>query len=241
MLGRLSSISKNLILGYPSDISLIKHNDTNKAEILQHQLCRVFTREPEGDILILEPRTIEKLTAVHVTPDMVLKRLITLKVGKSYGPDEIHPRLLCELAKQEAAPLTKLFNKSLQSVCIPGDRKIATVSQIFKKGSKKVTENYRPVSLTSIVCKLLEYVVREAVLDHLCCNNLLSNKQFSLIDCRSTTLQLLTFPDECVKTLARVIQLTLCTWTLARHLTTYHIAVSLESRKPMVLMGLSSV
>ena len=123
-------------------------------------------------------------------------------MGKSCGPDEIHPRLLCELAKQQAAPLPKLFNKSLQSGCIPGDWKIATVSPIFKKGGKKMAENYRPVSLTSIVCKLLESVVREAVLDHLCCNDL-SNKQFGFIGGRSTTLQLLTFIDECVKTLAR--------------------------------------
>ena len=100
------------------------------------------------DIPIIESRTAEKLAAVEVTPDMVLKRLMKLKVGRSCGPDEIHPHLLCELANQQAAPLTKLFNKSLQSMCIPGDWKIATVSPIFKKGSKKTAENYRPVSLT---------------------------------------------------------------------------------------------
>ena len=43
------------------DLSLIKHNDTDKAEVLQHQFCLVFTREPEGDIPILEPHTAEKL------------------------------------------------------------------------------------------------------------------------------------------------------------------------------------
>ena len=59
------------------------------------------------------------------------------------------------------------------------------------------------MSLTSIVCKLLKSVVRDSVLDHLCCNNLLSNKQFCFIGGRSTTLPLLTFLDECVKTLAR--------------------------------------
>ena len=95
------------LLRDPGDLSSIKHNDTDKAEVLQHQLCRVFTREPEGDIPILEPRI-----AVEVTLDMVLKRLMKLKVGKSCGLDEIHPRLLCELAKQQAPPLTKLFNKS---------------------------------------------------------------------------------------------------------------------------------
>ena len=46
-------------------------------------------------------------------------------------------------------------------------------------------------------------MVREAVLDHMCCNDLPSNKQFDFVGGRSTTPQLLTFLDECVKTLAR--------------------------------------
>ena len=77
------------LLGDPSDLSSITYKD-----------CRVLTREPEGDIPILKPRTAEKLAAVEVTPDVVLKRLMKLKVGKSCGPDEINPCLLCELAKQ---------------------------------------------------------------------------------------------------------------------------------------------
>ena len=65
-----------------------------------NQFCQVFTIETDGDVPILEPRTAEKLAAVEVTPDMVLKRLMKLKVGKSRRPGKIHPRLLCELAKQ---------------------------------------------------------------------------------------------------------------------------------------------
>ena len=72
-------------------------------------------------------------------------------MGKSYGPDEIHPRLLCELANQQAAPLTKLINKSLQSGCNPGDGKIATVFPIFKKRSKKIERKFPP-SVTHFNC-----------------------------------------------------------------------------------------
>ena len=93
-------------------MSSIKHNDTDKAEVLQHQFCRVVTREPEGDIPIIEPRTAEKLAAVEFTPDMVLKRLMKLKVGKSCRPDKIHPRLLCEPSSNQylrQSSLTKVY------------------------------------------------------------------------------------------------------------------------------------
>ena len=64
------------LLGDPSDPSSIKHNDIDKEDVLQHQFCRVFTREPEGDITIIEPHTAEMMAAVEVTQDMVLKRLM---------------------------------------------------------------------------------------------------------------------------------------------------------------------
>ena len=50
---------------------------------------------------------------------------------------------------------------------IPKDWKKAFVSTIFKKGSKSLAENYRPISLTCIVCKLMETIVKNALLDHL--------------------------------------------------------------------------
>ena len=76
------------LLGDPSDPSSIKHNDTDMAEVLQHQFCRVFAREPEGDISIIEPCTAAKLAAVEVTPDMVLKRLMKdeVKSGEVMRP-----------------------------------------------------------------------------------------------------------------------------------------------------------
>ena len=75
--------------------------------------------------------------------------------GKSQGPDDVPLRVLCELRKELPAPLSILFNKSLEDGIIPTERKSATVVAIFKKGTKSVPGNYRPVSLTCIVCKIL--------------------------------------------------------------------------------------
>ena len=114
--------------------------------------------------------------------------------------------MLKELAVELAAPMTKLFNKSLFLGEVPEEWKMANVSPIFKKGSSKVTKvaaNYRPVSLTSISCKIMEAAVRETILTHLKRNSLLSTRQFGFLGGRSTILQLLTFLDKCVDTISR--------------------------------------
>ena len=104
-----------------------------------------------------------------------------------------------------------------------------------------MAENYGPVSLISIVCKLLESVVREEFLEHLCCHNLLSKKQFGFIGGHSTTLQLLTFLDEWVNTLARGDTVDTVYLDFCKAFDTVPHRVLLESWKYMALLGVSSV
>ena len=70
----------------------------------------MFTREPEGEKPQLESRTGERLEITH---EWVLKTLMKTNITKSCGPDELHPRMLKELAVELAAPRTELFNQSL--------------------------------------------------------------------------------------------------------------------------------
>ena len=74
---------------------------------------------------------------------------------------------------------------------MPTEWKYAKICAIHKKGKKTLPANYRPVSLTSTVCKVLEFIFRDAIVKHMKKNNLLSQKQFGFIDGRSTSLQLL--------------------------------------------------
>ena len=67
---------------------------------------------------------------------------------------------------------------------------------MLKKGNRRSPMNYRPVSLTSIVCKLLESLVREEIMSHMRSNKLFSPYQYGFIDKRSTTLQLLYVLDK---------------------------------------------
>ena len=84
---------------------------------------------------------------------------------------------------------------------MPHDWKFANISPIFKKGSRSLAENYRPISLTSVVCKLMEVFVKRVIMQHLTDQKLLSPKQYGFISGRSTTTQLLTYLDKCIESI----------------------------------------
>lgn len=84
---------------------------------------------------------------------------------------------------------------------MPGDWKKANVTCIFKKGSRSTPGNYRPVSLTSIVCKLLERNIKNCIFTYLSEHKLLSDCQYGFRDHRSTVLQLIDVLDDWTKAL----------------------------------------
>ena len=169
-------------------------NDEGKAELLVNYFSSVFTKEPQNDEMpFFEKRNyLNELDDIDITRDMVLKKLQKLKTDKSPGPDCIHPRVLKEVSEAIATPVTIIFKTSLRTKETPNDWKHANVSAIFKnKGKKTSPENYRPVSLTCILCKVMESIIRDHVIEHMKSNNLFSTQQFGFISGRSTILQLM--------------------------------------------------
>ena len=79
---------------------------------------------------------------------------------------------------------------------MPNDWKEARISVIYKKGNKALASNYRPVSLTSVLCKVMERLIRDQLLDHFNKNKLFTNKQYGFIVGRSTSLQLIRVLEE---------------------------------------------
>ena len=87
----------------------------------------------------------------------------------------------------------------LSTGTIPQDWRKARVSPILKKGARNKSDDYRPISLTSIVCKLMEKFVKDAVMAHIIQHNQLSPRQFGFINGRSTMTQLFNYFDKCVE------------------------------------------
>jgi len=132
-----------------------------------------------GDI----PRTTSsEFTELVIDECDVYKLLCDLKPNnKSPGPDKLHLFVLKECAAELAAPLCILFKCSLEEGVLPQMWKDGHISAIFKKGSRCRASNYRPISLTSVVCKLMERLVRNALMQHLLGNGLLSETQHGFV------------------------------------------------------------
>ena len=112
-----------------------------------------------------------------ITDVMVLNKLSKLKIDKSPGPDLIHPRILKEIRTQVSKPLADIFRLSLKDGKLPQDWMVSDVTAIHKKGNKSSVNNYRPISLTSIPCKIMESIIRDHIIEHFTKNNLFSKKQ----------------------------------------------------------------
>ena len=167
-------------------------DDEQKAEVLQEFFTSVFTKEDlSKELPTLESKGCGDIGDIDFDEEEVYKLLTELNPNKSPGPDLFHPYILKNLASEIKRPLHIIFKKSMTQGKLPKDWKKAQVSAIFKKGKKDDPNNYRPVSLTSISCKIMEKIVRKKLVDHMQENKLFSNKQYGFISGRSTTLQLL--------------------------------------------------
>jgi hypothetical protein len=126
---------------------------------------------------------------------LVRKKIKDLKPAAAPGPDGMGSLLLKELVDQVTGPLTKIYNKSLTTGDVPEDWRRANVTPIYKKGMKSDPANYRPVSLTSVCCKMLESIVRDEIVEHLTTNGLIEDSQHGFVKGRSCATNLIEFLD----------------------------------------------
>ena len=141
------------------------------------------------------PHGIPSLSDINITTDIILDKLTNLNSAKSPGPDGWPPFVLKEIAQHICLPLYIISN-SLATGCVPDNWKRGHVVIIYKKGCRKQASNYHPITLTSIIGKLLESIVRDSLLTHFNTHDLLSNNQHGFIPERSCVTQLLSVLDD---------------------------------------------
>ena len=171
----------------------LTHTDAENANVLNRFFSSVFTEE-NGPIADFSD-TYEgvKLEEIEFIPSAVKRAIARLKKNKSPGPDGFLPRVLKEVQDEIIPHLVSIFNCSMRSGCVPRDWREAEVTPIFKKGDAGQPSNYRPISLTSIVGKLMESIIVDCVSEHLESNSLLRSSQHGFRRQRSCLTNLVEF------------------------------------------------
>ena len=136
-------------------------NDYEAAELLCKSFEEIFTSEAEfcpSDSDKFLPSSIFSASPFGSNlfdESEVLNKLRMLQSDKSPGPDGKHPHFLKSCAHALAKPLSLIFRCSYDTGALPTDWKLANISPVFKKGSRSDPSNYRPISLTSVPCKIM--------------------------------------------------------------------------------------
>ena len=91
-----------------------------------------------------------------------------------------------------APALTCIYRRSIQTGQLPADWRSANITAVFKKGERNKAENYRPVSLTSVACKLLEHIICRHLRNHLERHNILTDRNHGFRSGHSCETQLIT-------------------------------------------------
>ena len=124
---------------------------------------------------------------------LIRRLLLNLNVNKAQGPDGIHGKILKNCAVNIAYPLSLLFKLSYSTSSIPDEWKLAHVVPVHKKGKRSNVENYRPISLTSIVMKTFEKIIRDEIMFR--CIDKIDNRQHGFLPFKSCCTQMVGFCD----------------------------------------------
>ena len=179
-------------------------NTTQIEKVLQKQFVSVFSDPSVTDVSSASNFNVPKILHPHSDDDIrfttqdIMDAIDDIKPHAAPGPDEIPPIVLKQCKEQLATPIHLIWSRSLASGSVPKCYKRSLVTPLYKKGSRALPSNYRPVSLTSHVIKLYERVVRKQLVTHITSNNLMCRKQHGFQAGKSCLTQLLDHIDKII-------------------------------------------
>ena len=145
----------------------------------------VFTREGISSLPVPETKFSgtegERLGQLFLTPEVVSTKINNMKDNKSPGVDGIAHKILKETVEQINIPLAHVFNMSLQGGIVPLEWIKQTSFLYSKKVKKNKSVNHRLVSLTSVIFKLLETIIRDHMMDFLIKHKLINPSQHGFL------------------------------------------------------------
>ena len=179
---------KDNVIALKKENGELTKTDQETADLLSTYFKEVYTVEDTTNIPTVTQTVFNwEDTQLNFSSDVVMKKLQQLKTDKSPGPEGIHPLLLKECAAVLAKPLSLIFQQSYKTGILPDDWKTAHIVPIFKKGNRTDPANYRPVSLTSIPCKVMETIIKENLVNFWKNNDIFCTEQHGFTRGRSWT------------------------------------------------------
>ena len=185
---------KHKLIGVLKADGILTSTPEETAECLNDFFASVYTRECTSNIPGIDPKTTLKIDHVAFSEDVVHKTVSDLPISRSPGPDGITYLLV----KQGGPILTRncaqLFSTFCSMRSLPDEWKKSLVVPIYKgSGTMTAFENYRPISLTCVLCKLMEKIIKSTLQTYLLENELLYYTQHGFLPGRSTQTALLEY------------------------------------------------
>ena len=173
------------------------------ANALNNQFQSVFVDDSgNNELPEFKKRTNESISDIAFGPEKVYEYLKKIKPDKSQGNDKIHPFVIHKCAKSFAKPISIIFQRSFDKSELPESWLEANVTPLFKKGSRSEPANYRPISLTSVICKIMEKIIKDELMQYLNKNKLINKQQHGFVFNKACNTNLLETMDTLTKLLA---------------------------------------
>ena len=170
----------------------LKMQDSEKADILNQFFSSVFVKDDNNNPTF--PKRVSNeftLTSVQITPAIVFAAIRSIKPSNSLDPEGFPSKFYHQLSAELSTPLSIIMQASIDVQELPTVWKTASVCAIHKKGVTCDPNNYRPISLTVIACKVMERIITDNLISYLKLHNLFSVEQHGFLERHSTETQLL--------------------------------------------------
>ena len=195
----LSSVTKELRLNRPDNSKTMSDNET--ANLLAKFFSESYNNISHKPPLPIKSHTDGTLSDITFEINMIAKKLELIKPTSCPGPDMISPAVFKHCSQLLAIPLHIIMDQSYKMSILPNDWKIALIRPIYKSGNRFDVKNYRPISLTSPVVKIMESIIVDQLDLYLQKYELIPRQQFGFLKGRSVEQNLLTCINDWSKAL----------------------------------------